>query len=61
VKAQEESEDEIIVKGKRDRPVKSVEEEEDEDIGVTVKRKVRRIMNANDSESDYDVWAEEKK
>lgn len=58
---QEDSDDEIKVKGKRERPVKGIDEEEDEDLGITVKRKARRIMKGDESESDYDVWAEEKK
>ena len=37
------------------------EEEDDEDLGATIKRKVRRIMKPGDDESDYDVFADEKK
>ena len=39
--------------------LKSVED--DEDLGTTLKRKVRRIMKPGDDESDYDVFADEKK
>jgi hypothetical protein len=35
--------------------------EDDEDLGFTIKRKVRRIMKPGDDESDYDVFADEKK
>ena len=35
--------------------------EDDEDLGATIKRKVRRIMKPGDDESDYDVFADEKK
>jgi hypothetical protein len=35
--------------------------EDDEDLGATIKRKVRRIMKPGDEESDYDVFADEKK
>ena len=35
--------------------------EDDEDLGTTLKRKVRRIIKPGDDESDYDVFADEKK
>ena len=36
-------------------------EEEDEDLGASIKRRVRRVLKPGDDESDYDLNAESEK
>jgi hypothetical protein len=36
-------------------------EDEDEDLGATIKRRVRRVLKPGEEESDYDLNAESEK
>jgi hypothetical protein len=60
----DESSDEDMGKKRVLAGVKRVlrEEEDEEDLSAHVKRKARRIMKPGaEDESDYDVWADDKK